>query len=243
MTINQENYNSKVNNNNLRDNTTSENQQEEHKKQHANSRSKHVDTIGWEFQQFMSSHRVTTLTNEERLKLFEWLVNMQPLEVNIPAKSTNTSNISPIENDDKVGDLPDLQAIPRRHGLSIQPQEFAINPNAMLVASGGRNLYVQQSTPYPGKTPVSRQQYIGNTVSFQGGFFPTTPTVSADVGYQELIPTLYLVENMKSAVPKLKKAYTNSCLEFARNFCTNLIFNNLCHMMDKWYMKAMLPTS
>ncbi len=111
------------------------------------------------------------------------------------------------------------------------------------IHSGSRNQYIKPGTSYLGTTPASRQQYVGNLVSSQGGFFPTTLATSVYVGYQGSIPTLYSVKNMKSAVPRLRKDDTNSYLVFARKFCTNLISNNLDHMTDGMYMKAMLPNS
>ncbi len=84
---------------------------------------------------------------------------MQPPEVNIPAWSTNMSNVSPIENDITVGDLPELKANPRRHGFGAQRWGFAINPNAMPVASGSRNPYIQPGNPYPGT-----HQHLGKNI-------------------------------------------------------------------------------
>ncbi len=95
---------------------------------------------------------------------------MQPLDIKVPARGNNegnASNVSLIENDDTVAELPNFQN-PRTNsrgdgtsGPSAQPRGFAIDPNATPVASGGRNRnpYLQPGTPYPG-TLASRQQYI-----------------------------------------------------------------------------------
>ncbi len=212
-----------------------------------------VDTIAREFQQFMWTHGITTLSNAERQRLFERLATMQPPDIEVPARGNgagngNASNISLIENDDTVGELPNFQnpqTNPRGDGTSgptAQPRGFAIDPNATPVASGGRNPYFQPGTPYPG-TPGTRPNYIGTPVGSQGGFFPTAPSVPSYAGYQEPIPTSYAPDNMKSSVPRLKKDDTESYLVFTRKFRTNLIFLNLGHVTDERYMKSMLPTS
>ncbi len=73
-----------------------------------------VDTIAREFQQFMWTHGITTLSNAERQRLFERLAMMQPPDIEVPARGNgagngNASNISPIENDGTVGELPNFQ--------------------------------------------------------------------------------------------------------------------------------------
>ncbi len=130
-----------------------------------------VDTIAQKFQQFMWTHGISTMNNTERQHLFERLATKQTPDIEVPARGDdvgNASNLSPIENDDTVRELPNfqnLQTNPRGDGTSgqsAQPQGFAIDPNATPIASGGnRNPYFQPGTPYPG-TPGTRHLREGS---------------------------------------------------------------------------------
>ncbi len=61
-----------------------------------------VNTIVQEFQHFMWTQRIPTLTNAVRQQPFKLLANMQPPEVSIPAWLNDVNNVSPITNYDTL---------------------------------------------------------------------------------------------------------------------------------------------
>jgi len=203
-----------------------------------------LESLNNDLQNVLWSHGINVMSNDDKMALLTRLINTAPPQINVTT-SQNSDNLSTIEGDDTIGELPDLEnsdggrGRPRAPGFQPRNPNLTLDPNATPVASGSNNYYSFQGTPWAGQnygmgTPVGSGANTPN--------FPPGPTVPMYARYTEPPSTTNSAEAIKS-VPKLKKDDTDSYLVFAQKFCTNLIINNLGHATDKKLMKNLLPPS
>eukprot|EP00569_Conticribra_weissflogii_P005694 CAMPEP_0171331430 /NCGR_PEP_ID=MMETSP0878-20121228/2695_1 /TAXON_ID=67004 /ORGANISM="Thalassiosira weissflogii, Strain CCMP1336" /LENGTH=646 /DNA_ID=CAMNT_0011831961 /DNA_START=222 /DNA_END=2162 /DNA_ORIENTATION=+ len=203
-----------------------------------------LESLNNDLQNVLWSHGVNVMSNAEKIALITKLMNSAPPQINMTT-SQDSANVSTMEGDDTLGELPEFENSDGGRGPPLGPGlPPRIDTNPTPRASGSKNPYPYPGTPWTGQSYNNIGTPYGYSIGTPGGSgagFPPGPTVPMYAGYHDPYGNSYSAEAIKSAVPKLKKDDTDSYLVFARKFRTNLIFNNLGHVTDEKLMKNLLP--
>jgi len=144
-----------------------------------------LESLNNDLQNVLWSHGVNVMSNAEKIALITKLMNSAPPQINMTT-SQDSANVSTMEGDDTLGELPEFENSDGGRGPARAP--------------GRKNPY-----PYPGHT-LDRTTYsnigtqYGYSIGTPGGSgagFPPGPTVPMYTGYHEPYGNSYSAEVIK----------------------------------------------